>query len=114
MHIQHDGIASAKNEARIVETQVQSYQHDTAHNAYYQDDVHNHQHSTEVDVSLDSFVKKVEMLNFFVFLLLIFVGVLYIPRLLHLQSRYIFKSKLTFLYNLFQPPLRAPPGNTFL
>lgn len=114
LHIQHDGIASFKNEGRIVATQVNPHQHNTTYNVHHLDDLQSPHHSTEVDVSFDSFVKKVGQLIIFVVLLFIAGGVLYIPRFLRLQGRYIFKTKLTFFYNLLQPPLRAPPGISFL
>jgi len=101
LHIQHDGAPSPTSSF-----------HDTTYNIHHQDDSQNNNHSAEIDVSFDSFVKKVELHHLFVFLLAV-VGILYIPRFLCFRGWCSFKIKLALLYNLFQPPLRAPPVGTY-
>lgn len=109
IHIQHDGfLSSAPTEQAISST------HDTTYNIHHQDDTQSSYHSAEVDVSFDSFVKKISSLDVFAFLLFVFFGIIYFPKLLRLQRQFSFKFKFKFFYNLIQPPLRAPPGKTYI
>jgi len=109
MHSLHDEIPFEATTGHIVGAHVSTSLHDTGHITHHQDDFLEHDYHAEVDVSADSFVKKVESLNLFVVLLFIMGFVLCAPRLQCVGKHYILKIIPVYLYYLFQPPLRAPP-----
>lgn len=109
IHSQHDSLPLETTTGHVVYAHVATSLHDTEYNTHQQDDFQDHYYHAEVDVSADSFLKKVELFNIFVLLFFIIGFVLYAPRLRCVSKRYILKIKPISLYYLFQPPLRAPP-----
>lgn len=111
MHIQHDESVSETSQKHIVDVHVDvgSSLHNSSHNTHHQDDFLDHQYHAEVDVSTDSFVKKVGLSNLSVLLFFIIGFILLTPRLQSISRRYILKIKPISFYYLLLPPLRAPP-----
>jgi len=109
MHIQHDGTPSPATTKHIINVHVASSLHDITDVSHHQDNIHDHHHSAEIDVSSSSFVKKVELLNPLITLFFIVIMVLCAPRLHRIRRWFAQKIKLTTLDYLLHPPLRAPP-----
>lgn len=111
MHIQHDDDFSETSQKHIVDVHVDvgSSLHNSSHNTHHQDDFLDHQYHAEVDVSTDSFVKKVGLTDLLVLLFFIIGFILFAPHIQNVSKRYIQKIKPATLYYLIQPPLRAPP-----
>lgn len=105
MHSQHDGATTV----HAVDVHVSASLHDAGHDTHHQDDFQDHHYHAEVDVSTDSFVKKIGLINLSVLLFFIISFVLCEPRLGCNGKHYILKIIPISLCYLFQPPLRAPP-----
>lgn len=110
MHIQYNDAPSPTIAEHIIDVHATSLLHDTTHIAHKQGNIEDHHHSAGIDLSSNSFSKKTELLNLFVLILLIVSLFLYVPRLRYNYKQYIVKTKLTSLYCLLHPPLRAPPA----
>lgn len=111
MHLQHAENFAETSQQHITDVHVDigSSLHDSPHNSHHQDDFIDHNFHAEIDVSTDSFVKKVESLNSFLLLFIIVGFTLLTPRLQNICKRYTLKIKPVSLHYLFLPPLRAPP-----
>jgi len=108
MHLEHDG-SPASTTAHVIDVHAVSSVHDTSSSAHH-DDIENHHHSAEVDVSLDSVSTKIKLLNSIVLLFLVASIFLFIPLLRSTCKFYIQKIKPTSPNFLLHPPLRAPPS----
>lgn len=110
MHSQHhDDIPFEASTGHIVNVHVSTSLHDTGHDTHHQDDFQEHNYHAEVDLSIDSFVKKVNSINLFALLFFIISFVLCTPQLRCVGKQYLLKLNPVSLFYLFQPPLRAPP-----
>jgi len=104
MHLQHDDHSSVAT-GHIVDVHKTTILHDIDL-ADHQDGGH---HSTTIDISPDNLVKKTNLLNPLV-LILLFIGLfLYLPRLTCLPRKRLYKELFNPCYYLLHPPLRAPP-----
>ena len=107
MHVEHDESLSSTMAEHKLNVHVASSLHDTTHDTHHQDDFQDH-HLTDIKVTPDSVVKKVESFNPYL-LLFLFIGFfLGIPKLRSIFGQHI-QAKLTSTYYLLSPPLRAPP-----
>ena len=105
MHIQHD--ESSTSVGHSVDLHAASSLHDTTYNTHHKDD----HHSIVIEVSTDSFVKKVGLLNLFILFFFVTGIILCVPRLLFIHRPQLLKIRPASLNFLLHPPLRAPPGN---
>lgn len=106
MHLQHDApFPDVQEHSHVVDIHLATSLHDSTLDTHHQDN----QYHAEVDVSTDSFVKKVTLIDLFV-LLFVFIGfTLSAPCRQRVNKLYFLKIKPISFYYLFQPPLRAPP-----
>ena len=109
MHIQHDEVTASAG--HIVDVHAASSLYNTGYDAHHQDDIQDHHSSADIDVSPDSFVKKISLFKLFVLFFFVTGFILYAPQLLRIHRQYHLKTKPASLYYLFHPPLRAPPSN---
>lgn len=101
IHIEHDNHSDTS--VHIVNVHTTSILHDF--DLIHHDD----DHHPEIDVSPDNLIKKINLLNPLV-LILLFTGLLLImPRLVCMYRQRIYSERFTPCYYLCQPPLRAPP-----
>jgi len=108
MHLQHNEHA-AQESGHVIDIHVVSSFHDSAYDTHHQDDFITHHDHPEVDVSVDSLVKKIGKINFSLLLFLVVGFILTVPLLLFVSKYYLFKIKSDSLYYFLNPPLRAPP-----
>jgi len=110
MHFMHDDHSSASS-VHIVDVHTVLSQHDFDHHEDHHSESHhpeNH-HPAAIDISPDNLIKKTNLLNPLLFILL-FIGLfLYIPRLLCLSRQRLYQTRLLPCNYLLHPPLRAPP-----
>jgi len=101
MHLQHDHHSTVEHIVNVHTTT-------TLHDVDLADD-HGDHHSTIIDISPDNLVKKTNVLNPLV-LILLFIGLfLYLPRLTCLPRQRLYKKLFISCYYFLHPPLRAPP-----
>lgn len=105
LHIEHDEASTVA--AHLIETHTIASLHDRAFDTQ-QDDTQDH-HTSEVDVSTDSFVKKVKLFSIFMFFFLFISTYFQFPRLCCIRFQHLLTTNSASLYNLLHPPLRAPP-----
>jgi len=103
MHIQHEEAPAPTG--HVVDIHAAYSLHEITHETHPQ---HDH-HAAAIDISADSYVKKVELFKLFVLLFLITSIIWCVPRLLCFHRQYLLKVKPIPLYYLLHPPLRAPP-----
>jgi len=109
MHLQHAEYLAGADPEHVIDLHVASLFHQSTHDTHHQDDFMEHQYHAEVDVSADSFVKKIEQLNFSMLLFLIIGFILSIPTSTAVSKYSLFKIRPKPLYYFLNPPLRAPP-----
>jgi len=103
MHLQHEDHSPVAS-GHIVDVHTASTLHD-----FDLADHHENHHPAAIDISPDNLIKKTNLLNPLV-LILIFIGLfLYIPRLVCLPRQRRYKTLFIPCSYLLQPPLRAPP-----
>ena len=111
MHIEHDESLSSTTTGHKLNVHVISTLHDTTHNTHHQDDFlndHQEHYLTDITVTPDSFVKKMESFTLYMLVFLIISFLIIVP-LIRSIFREPVQTKLTSTYNLLSPPLRAPP-----
>lgn len=111
MHIEHDESLSSTTTEHKFNVHVASSVHDSTHDTHHQDDFQNDSqdhHLTDIKVTPDSVVKKVESFSPYLLLFLFVSFFLGIPKLRSVFRQHI-QTKLTSTYYLLSPPLRAPP-----
>lgn len=103
MHFQHDDHSSVTS-AHIVDVHTIS----TLHN-FDLIDQHEDHHSAAIDINSDNLIKKTNLLNPLL-LIILFIGIfLYIPRFACLSRHKLYKTLFISCSYLLQPPPRAPP-----
>jgi len=104
MHLQHDDHSSVAS-GHIVGVHTTT----TLHDVDLTDHHDGNHHSTAIDISPDNLIKKTNILNPLV-LILLFIGLfLYLPRLICLPRQRRYKTQFIPCNYLLHPPLRAPP-----
>lgn len=103
MHIEHDEASSSATSEHTLGMHAAFSLPDITRITDNQDS-----HPSEIKVSPDSVVKKIESFNAYLFLSLFLTLFLGIPALRSIFRQYI-QTKLTSTYYLLCPPLRAPP-----
>lgn len=108
IHMEHDEVSSSSMSEHTF----------GMHAAYSLSDItratHNHSdfqdnHDSEIKVSPESVVKKIDSFNTYLFLFLFVSLFLGVPPALRTIFRQYIQTKLTSTYYLLSPPLRAPP-----
>jgi hypothetical protein len=110
IHIEHENhskLSGYVTSEHAVGVHAASIQHDF--NLMHHDGFHvDHQH-TVVDVSSDYLIKKANLSNPLV-LILLFIGLfLVMPSLAYMVRQRFYTILITSCYYILQPPLRAPP-----
>jgi len=109
LHIGHDDTVSTHADIHIIDIHPVSYIHEVNHDAEHHDEVPQH-YNSDIDVgsATNNLVKKIQMLDPFVFSILTFLLViLLVPQLRQVHHRYNEKKPRAFSY--YFPPQRAPP-----
>lgn len=108
MHIAHDANSAGSTSSQMLDVHIASTLHDTIPDSHH-DDSHNNHHVAEVDISSDSFVKKINSLTLFLFFFLIVSTLLYRQQAVRISHPdFVDSGPTASLYHL-HPPLRAPP-----
>lgn len=109
MHVEHESTPLAGAEIHTVDVHALSYSHETNHGSIHHDDLQqNHEHdAVDVGSAANNLVKKIQMLNPFVFFVLTLLIILSVPRLRYIRRCYEEKKPRAFSY--YFPPQRAPP-----
>jgi len=108
LHIGHDDTVSTNSNIHTIDIHAVSYLHEISHDADHHDDIQQH-HNADIDVgsATNNLVKKTQVLDPFVFLILTLVITLLAPQLRQARRWYEEKPPRTFSY--YSPPQRAPP-----
>lgn len=107
MHLEHNHDPSSTLSEQKLDVHIASSFHDSVHNTLHQDDFQDH-HLADIKVSPDSAVKKVKTFTPFIVLFLFLSLFLAVPPLRSVFRKHL-QTKLTSIYYLLSPPLRAPP-----
>ena len=108
-HVQHDGTPSSPDTEHSIDVHMAFSQHNASYDTHHQDDFQDHQHSTEINVSSSSFIKKTQILNLFALLFFISSIILFIAGIVCFQRKSSPRQHKPSGYYLLRPPLRAPP-----
>lgn len=108
MHIDHENASLVGAETHIVDVHALSYLDETNHDStHHHDDTQLHHDSIDIDSAANNLVKKVQILNPFVFFVLTLLIILSVPSLRQIRRGYEEKKHRAFSYCF--PPQRAPP-----
>ena len=109
IHIEHENTQLAGTEIHKVDLHVASYLHEATHDSNHHNDIQQHHNSIDIDVDLttNNLVKKVQLLNPFVLLVLTLFVILCAPPLRQIRSWH--QEKKLQAFSCCSPPQRAPP-----
>ena len=111
MHLQHDEHPASTATSHKMSAHMVLSLHDTPHDIHHDthhDGAQDH-HSAGIEVSSSGFIKKMEVLNPFVFLTFIVSLFLCASYVRFFPKTYTSKIERPPNYYLLHPPLRAPP-----
>ncbi len=103
LHVVYDNASTAISVEKELGVHAAFFSHDQEHHEHVQE-----HKLPDVKASPDNTVKKVKSFSSYVLFFLFVSFFLGIPKLLFFSRKYS-RKKLSSLYYLFNPPLRAPP-----
>ncbi|MCK4863981.1 MAG: hypothetical protein KAT06_01010 [Gammaproteobacteria bacterium] len=108
MHIEHENAPLIDSKIHTVDIHAATYLHEINHDLqHHHDGAQIHHSSIDVDSAANNIVKKNQILDSFVFFILILFIILSVPQLRQIRRCYEEKKPRAFSYCF--PPQRAPP-----
>jgi hypothetical protein len=115
LHVKSHTDNAASNATQIGQLHIASTLHKKQNDSDSHSLIHKHEHSTEIDISSDSLVKKAIVLVLAILLFLVSILLLCSHSACRIRKYFSYVTKRpTTLRYLVNPPLRAPPASSHI